>query len=551
MVRLKRMMMPHLTIRAALVWSVALTLVGCASGDLAPAPGDDPPDAPPTRPDMPLDARPDVPVTPPADVPPDGPDVPPTDTPADLDTPNDVMPDVPPPGPCGGDTCTEREVCREARCVDLCVMQSAQCGEVIQGGASVMCGGCQAPQVCLLNRCENTCQEAAIACGPIDWDGGRAECGPCAQGECVASQCIVPSGGYRRIAAGHQHTCATRGDRQVRCWGRNVEGQLGNNRATNDSTSPVNVTSLMGALYPSAAPFTSCAVDDQDRAWCWGDNDFWQLANGVQVDGPAPFRNGLLTNVQQITGGLQHTCALQHTGQVSCWGSNGYGQLGTSDPPSTTRPQPEPLFGMPDAIQIDAGTLHTCAVRRNHTAWCWGYNGSTNAPGRLGTGDATFKRSPTQVLALNARIRQVAAGDAHTCAVTQEGQVYCWGDGSRGQLGRGSTASSLTPALVPTLTNIVAIDAGGAHTCAINNTRRMWCWGANDFGQVGTGNADGVDEPRPFFNTALVDVLEVSLGDHHSCAITMTGEAFCWGRNDAGQIGDGTINTRRAPVRVP
>jgi alpha-tubulin suppressor-like RCC1 family protein len=145
--------------------------------------------------------------------------------------------------------------------------------------------------------------------------------------------------------------------------------------------------------------------------------------------------------------------------------------------------QVEPL-GL-EVAQVATGADHTCAVKKDGTLWCWGNNSMT----QLGEGPTDFSPVPLQVTALGATVAQVAAGNAHTCAVTQAGELYCWGANSAGQLGNGETGSVVwPPAKVAALGNdVTAVFAAPSFTCARTKDATLWCWGQNSFGQLGDG----------------------------------------------------------------
>lgn len=146
-------------------------------------------------------------------------------------------------------------------------------------------------------------------------------------------------------------------------------------------------------------------------------------------------------------------------------------------------------------------------------------------------------------------MRMVAVGDFHSCALSEEGTVWCWGDGSAGQLGTGALTAEATPGTVSTDQTFVSVVAGGRHTCALTGSGRAYCWGDNARGQVGMSNADLVVAPTPIGEDDLVFV-ELSAGWEHTCGITADGRAFCWGRGSEGQLGTGTRQDERAPALV-
>jgi len=197
------------------------------------------------------------------------------------------------------------------------------------------------------------------------------------------------------------------------------------------------------------------------------------------------------------------------------------------------------------AVEISSGREHTCAITGDGGVRCWGYN--TN--GQLGDGTTTTRRTPVDVVGLTAGAAQVSAGLHHTCAVTTDGAVRCWGDNHIGQLGDGTTEERHTPVDVVGLSDVAAVTAGGTFTCALTTDGGVGCWGFNSYGQLGDGTE--VSSPTPVGVAGLSSgVLSVSAGWSHACAVTDDGAAKCWGYNNHGLLGDGTTMDRLIPVDV-
>ena len=241
--------------------------------------------------------------------------------------------------------------------------------------------------------------------------------------------------------------------------------------------------------------------------------------------------------------GQSHTCALLKDRSVWCWGANGEGQLG--DGTTSSRSNPEAVTGLTDITEISLGAAHTCALRLDGTVSCWG----RGAEGQLGDGLQAGSPTPTSVQALNDAIH-LAAGGGHTCAVLADHTVKCWGAGESGQLGWGALRDHGIPSRVMNLSaDVVQIAAGEAHTCARTSpdghpesAGSVFCWGDNRAGQLGNGgHAAGLGTgPMPDMPTIEVDVMDVSAGGAHTCAVLRDHTVACWGSNAAGQLGDAT-----------
>ncbi len=253
------------------------------------------------------------------------------------------------------------------------------------------------------------------------------------------------------------------------------------------------------------------------------------------------------SDATRISAGERHTCALTESGGAKCWGWNGTGQLGDG----TKRPyrrRPADVAGLTSGVAaISAGYLHTCAVTDAGEAKCWGYN----RLGQVGDGTTDDRRTPVDVAGLTRYVAAIAAGVLHTCALTDSGRVKCWGDNSEGELGDGTTDDSLEPVPVSGLgTDVVGISTGWRHTCALTEVGGVKCWGANNSGQLGDGSPS---ERRltPVDVTGLTSgVVAISAGGSHTCALTDAGGIWCWGSNLSGALGDGSGMARRTPVRV-
>jgi alpha-tubulin suppressor-like RCC1 family protein len=242
-----------------------------------------------------------------------------------------------------------------------------------------------------------------------------------------------------------------------------------------------------------------------------------------------------------VAAGRFHACALDTYANVWCWGNNTAGQLGDG----TTTQRATPVVATPASmsafVQVSAGGQHTCAITATGTASCWG----SNAHGQLGDGTTTNRLLPTPVtLPGGVTLAQISAGDRHTCARTTSGTALCWGENVFGQLGNGSSGANSTP--LPTVVSFasgvvpVDIDAGFSHTCAAATSGIAYCWGFGLDGQLGIGSQGSGAVPLSVSMPSGVSFARVSAGTIHSCAVATNGDAYCWGDNESGEIGNGT-----------
>jgi alpha-tubulin suppressor-like RCC1 family protein len=279
---------------------------------------------------------------------------------------------------------------------------------------------------------------------------------------------------------------------------------------------------------------------------CWGDNQFGQLGNGKsQAISRTPVVVERLSGARAIAAGAFHTCALTSAGAVQCWGENSHGELGNGS--NTNSGMPVAVSGLSSGfVAIAAGNGHACALSSAGAVQCWG----DNQFGQLGNGTNANSRTPIIVSRLPGRVVAIAAGAYHTCALTSAGAGLCWGENSHGELGNGTNNHSSTPVAVPDLSGgFAAIAAGKGHACALSSAGAVQCWGDNEFGQLGNGTNNNSRTPVAVSRLSS-GIVAIAAGDFHTCALTNTGAAQCWGENTYGALGNGKTANSSTPVAV-
>ena len=353
--------------------------------------------------------------------------------------------------------------------------------------------------------------------------------------------------GAAAVSAGDRHTCGLTVTGGVKCWGRNGNSQLGDGTFA-DSSVPVDVVVLAsGWAMVGAGVIHTCAVTGEGGVKCWGGDFYGQLGQGT---GLAVDVIGLAGGGAAVSAGGTHTCALTTGGGVKCWGWNAYGQLGDGQVCGTTCSLPVDVGGLTSGVAtVSAGGTHTCALTAGDGVKCWG----SNSYGQLGSSTYAGSSTPVDATGLTSGVAAVSGGGSHTCAVAVGGGVKCWGNNYAGQLGDGMTGFGTSTAVdvIGLSSGVVWVSAGGNHTCAVTVGGGVKCWGGNSGGQLGDGMACGISCSTAVDVMGLTSgVAAASAGSYHTCALTTGGGVKCWGENGEGQLGDGTTVGNPTPVDV-
>ncbi|MCW5980380.1 MAG: choice-of-anchor D domain-containing protein [Bryobacteraceae bacterium] len=355
--------------------------------------------------------------------------------------------------------------------------------------------------------------------------------------------------GVLGIAAGSWHSLALKSDHTVWAWGTNYYGQLGNG-TNNDSNLPVLVSGLTDVAAVSAQGVHSLALKSDHTLMAWGSGGYGALGNGTSADSNVPVAVNTLTGVTTFAVGTNHTLAVKSDGTVWAWGYNEWGTLGNGT--SWYRNMPVAVTGLTGIVSVDASEglwdwesfrSHSLALTSDGKVWAWG-NGSE---GQFGNG--TRNRSDVSVPVSNLTgAVAIAAGGRHSVALEGDGTVWAWGWNRLGQLGDGSNTDSTVPVAVHNLTEAVAVAAGGAHSLALERDGAVWAWGYNQSGQLGNGGNTHANLPVRVTN--LGGVVAIAAGDSHSLALKSDGTVWAWGWNPDGQLGNGATAGSNVPVQV-
>jgi alpha-tubulin suppressor-like RCC1 family protein len=383
--------------------------------------------------------------------------------------------------------------------------------------------------------------DASTLDGSVEGGPGSGCKAACTNGEfCWLGSCTH----LTQIAAGWTHTCALTSAGGVQCWGDNGFGQLGTGTQQTSFT-PVPVQGLSsGVVAVAASNSFSCALLASGTVDCWGTGGFGQLGTASSVGSPTPVAiSGLAPNIMAIAAGGDFVCALAKAGTVQCWGNDAVGELGDGprDGGNTTSPSPVSVQGLSGVTEITAGDAHACALVSG-VVWCWGQGAS----GQLGNGSTSKSATPVQVKTLTG-VTAIAAGTETTCALTGS-QMVCWGGNNANEIEQSPNPSPSPVAITALPGTPSAIAMGGKNVCAVIEGG-LECWGANVYGQIGNDEiAPAVAFPAAVSNLGT-GVAGVSVAVNHSCALLTGGVASCWGFDFEGELGNGGMNGS-GPVSV-
>ncbi len=287
------------------------------------------------------------------------------------------------------------------------------------------------------------------------------------------------------VSAGETHVCAVTKAGGVKCWGNNHDGELGDGTKI-QRDAPVDVIGLSGVTVVANGGYHTCALTVSGSVKCWGFNEHGELGDRTFTSRSMPVDAvGLSSGVVAISAGENHTCAVTVLGGAKCWGANYGGQLGTKSGLGDCgqsygcSSRPLDVDGLTSGVTaISAAYDHTCALTSVGGVKCWGRTGGYQLGNGLESGSDTCNNNtpctltPTDVSGLTTGIVAISSSGSHTCALTTEGGVKCWGHWRGGSVAQ-------VPVDVPGLIGVAAISAGGSDTCVLMKSRRVKCWGGS------------------------------------------------------------------------
>lgn len=245
----------------------------------------------------------------------------------------------------------------------------------------------------------------------------------------------------------------------------------------------------------------------------------------------------------QLSMARGHQCAIMEDSSLRCWGTNMYRQIDGTVSDFKASPFVITIAGVTGYRSISTGEYHTCTVTLDNRLFCWG----DSADGQAGGGVTGSQQTPLHVDNTTTYLT-VSSGDYHSCAITTDNKLKCWGKNDYGQLGLNDTTRRLSPTDVDNANSYKFVHAGSRSTCAIRSDDKLFCWGSNVNYQLGDGSATSKSVPTAI--DAAESYKSVSIGSKHACGITLTNNLKCWGTNNYGQVGDNGVTTRSTPVAV-
>ncbi len=350
----------------------------------------------------------------------------------------------------------------------------------------------------------------------------------------VSLPTTAPFTSVTAVVAGFAHSCALITGGVAFCWGSNADGQLGNDSITTISPFPLPVAGGWSFVSLAAGYGHTCGLTATGAAYCWGDNADGELGNvTATATSPIPVAVAGGLHFTMLSAGYSHTCGVTTAGQAYCWGANESGELGNGAVGQNAN-TPVLVGGGLQFASVSAGGVYSCGITTARAAYCWGSNGY----GVLGNGTTADTSLPVAVLG-GLQLASISAGVYHTCALTAAGAAYCWGNSANGQLGTGLTSiGSATPLAVVGGNTFTSITTGELSTCATTPAGAVFCWGSGSFGNLGNGSTAGSTTPQPVGTSQILTSVGAGIS-FHACSLSNVGTAYCWGYNDDGELGTG------------
>jgi|TARA_B110000438_G_scaffold261285_1_gene271875 alpha-tubulin suppressor-like RCC1 family protein len=362
------------------------------------------------------------------------------------------------------------------------------------------------------------------------------------------------------IDAGDNHTCMLNSNGKAHCWGNNAVGQLGDG-SIESSMTPVAVSGGLKFKSISVGWDHTCGITGDNDAYCWGRGRYGSLGNGSPENSTIPVAVSGDLSFESVDAGLAHTCGITSDEKAFCWGRGEAGILGDKGVSEVARNYtksksssvPVPVSGGIAFGSINAGSATTCGISTNGNAYCWG---SSDFGNLLGQGSDTRGKAAPGLVAGDFVFHpnSISVGLDHVCALGTSDKAICWGRGRYGKLGIGSTGklgvleNLRTPREINGNISFASIATGTFQTCGIATDGQAYCWGRNGQGQLGDGTTTMRVEPVAV--SGNVSFRDITIGTKHTCAISSNDEIYCWGDGKAGKLGTRSSDNKLIPTKV-